>query len=430
MVECYEKIYHPGKPNFLRDLRHAARREDFFLARIPYMGAVLEAFTTRSETSYPFLKSIIENGELAPAELLRYFMAGIGADIDGIYAVLSGCTREDIEATEADYARRYAPSGIARFLASMPIFNDLLLSGELRHDLKVELSGDHEFDILMCMEGVPDEFDDGKLCATLMNRLDRRFRHEQSGTLMRLRSGILSKLRGDGRVVKQFVEDYRTAQQYYRDHIENKPNLSAHHVKRFSTLVRLAETQADAYREAKIAMSNIVLNSGAFIGATIGAGGVIMISALPWWAGPLAAGLGSLSWRWIQGRLVLGRGFGTTDATFQAVRAFIDGASLFTIKIGVATLSGLLGQQLSSAATKGSFKTSLNRFIKSIEDGIKRQNKARYLLEKGAVMASDQQLEAITKAFYREIISSPAAIGSERLVGGSPISEMISKVLA
>ncbi len=427
---AYEKHYCNGKADLLSDLRRASWREDyFFLAKIPGVARVLEKLHWPCMNSYPFLESIVTNGGLSPAELLRYFMVGIGTDIEGIYAVLSDCTKPEIEQIVDEYARRYAPGRIATFLSKVPLARDLILNGDLRHDLKVELSGDHEFDISIYMEGLPEGSDEKLMCKTLLERLMRRFRHEQSGPLMRLRNGLLSHLRGDGRVVKQFMSDYLRAVDYYRDNIEHATTLSADHIRRFSTLVRLAETQADAYREAKVAISNLVLNSGAAIGATLGATSVILISALPWWSGPLAAGLGSLSWRWLQGRLVLGKGFGTTDATFQALRAFIDGASMFTIKLGVATLSGLLGRQLSSAAAKGGFKTSLHRFIKKIEDSIKRQNKARHVLEQGDVLDSDAQLEELSAAFFEEIESNPGAVSSSSLGIGRPIEEVVREAL-
>jgi hypothetical protein len=427
---AYEKRYCDGRPELLSDLRDASWREDyFFLSKFSLMARALEPLHWPSMNSYPFLESIVLKGELSSAELLRYFMVGIGTDIEGIYAVLSDCAKEEIDAIEAEYASRYSLRGAARVLAKLPILRDLILTGDLKHDLKVELSGDHEFDIAIYMEGIPKSSDERIMCKTLLDRLMRRFSHERSGPLMRLRNGLLSHLRGDGRVVKQFTSDYMLAVDYYYTHIAHARTLSAEHIKRFSTIVKLAETQADAYREAKVAISNLVLNSGAAIGATLGATCVIMISALPWWSGPIAAGLGSLTWRWAQGRLVLGKGFGTTDATFQAIRAFVDGASMFTIKLGVATLSGLLGRQLSSVAAKGGFKTSLHKFIKKIEDGIKRQNKARHVLEQGEVLDSDAQLEELSSTFFKQIEASPKAISACSLTGGQGVEEIIRRAL-
>jgi hypothetical protein len=425
---AYEKYYCDGRPDLFLDLKRASWREDyFFLSKFPPVCTLLEPLYWPCMNSYPFLESIVLNGKLSPAELLRYFMVGIGTDIEGIYAVLSDCTKAEIEAIEAEYSQRYPPGRITRFLKKVPVIREGILMGELRHDLKVELSGDHEFDITVYMEGLPDTSDEKMMCMTLLRRLERRFQHEQSGQLMK--HGLLSHLRGDGRVRKQFVADFNNAKRYYHDNIEYATCITADQIKRFSTLVRLAEVQADAYREAKVAVSNLVLNSGAAIGATVGATCVIMISALPWWSGPIAAGLGSLTWRWVQGRLVLGKGFGRTDATFQAVRAFGDGASMFTVKLG-ATLSGLLGRQLSSAATKGGFKTSLNKFIKKIEDGIKRQNKARHVLEQGDVLDSDLELEELSAGFYREMEANPRALAADLLTGCRSVEDVIRETLA
>jgi hypothetical protein len=425
---AYEKYYCDGRPELFLHLRQASWREDyFFLSKIPPLARMLEHLHWPCMNSYPFLESIVLSGGLLPAELLRYFMVGMGTDIKGIYAVLSNCTKAEIEAIEAEYAQRYTPGKIVRVLAKLPFVRDRILIGDLRHDLKVELSGDHEFDITLFMEGLPEWSDEQLMCRTLLDRLERRFQHEQSGQLMR--HGLLSYLRGDGRVCEQFEGDFLNATRYYNDNIRSASKLSADQIKRFSTLVRLAEAQADAYREAKVAVSTLVLNSGAAIGATVGLMCAVKISVLPWWSGPIAAGLGSWAWRWVQGRLVLGKGFGTTDATFQALRAIADGASALTIKLGVATLSGLLGRQLSSAAAKGGVKSTLQRFIKTFEDGIKRQNKARHVLEQGSVLDSDAELEALSAGFYREIEANPGALSMELLTGERSVEDVICGAL-
>lgn len=426
MIELYEKLYHAGRHRFWSDLQSAARREDFLLASVPLLAPLLEWLSWPATTSSSFLESIVTNGRLAPAELLRYFMSGIGTDIEGIHAVLSDCTKEEIGEIERDYARRYPPTRRVALISRIPMARELFPVGDLRHDLRVELSGDQEFDILLHMEGLPDGNDERAMCETLLHRVKQRYEHERSGSLMRLRRGMISTWRGDGRIVLQFENDFKVATDYYEAHIRDPADLSPHHVKRFSTLVRLAETQADAYREAKIAVSELILNSGAVIGATLGAASVVAISALPWWTGPIASGLGSLGWRWLHGRLILGRGFGRTDATFQAVRAFIDGASLFMITAGVATFSELLGRQLSGAATKGSFKTSLHRFMRTIEDGIKHNNKARRVLEKGDALASDDELESLRRGFYDALKTHVDALTSTSLTGGVSLQQVIA----
>jgi len=429
MIELYERIYHAGRHGFWNDLHNAARREDFLLASVPLLAPLLERMSWPATTSYAFLESIVNNGSLAPAELLRYFMSGIGTDIEGMYAVLSDCTTEEVRAIESDYARRYRPTGRVWLISRFPILREMFPVGNLRHDLRVELSGDQEFDMLLHLEGLPDGTDQRATCEALLERVKKRYDHERSGALMRLRRGMISTWRGDGRIVLQFENDFKVATDYYETHLRQPGALSSHHVKRFSTLVRLAETQADAYREAKLAVSELVLNSGAVIGATLGAASVLAISALPWWTGPIASGLGSLGWRWLHGRLILGRGFGRTDATFQAARAFIDGASLFMISAGVATFSELLGRQLSGAATKGGFKTSLHRFMRTIEDGIKHNNKARRVLEKGDALASDAELESLRRDFYDAIRSRADALTPIALTDGVSLREVITGAL-
>jgi hypothetical protein len=430
MIKAYEKHYCQGKPHFWDDLRRGAWKEDyFFLAALPSVCRFLDRTWWPFTSSTPFVESLAKNGELRASELLRYFLVGIGTDIDGIYTVLSTRTAKEIKEIEHDYAQRYPAGRFMTLCSKVPFIREFILTGKLRNDLHVELSGDHDFDVSLFYEGLPDETNDRSYCTTLMNRLTRRFDHERGGALLRLRGGLLSKLRGDGRVLRRFVEDYQSALSYYRAHIEDVAELSPEHIKRFRTLVRLAETQADAFRDAKITVSNLVLNSGAVIGASVGAAAVLFFSTLPWWSAAVASGCGSLCWRWAQGTLLLGRGFGKTDAAFQAVRAFIDGASMFTIRAGVATLSGLLGRQLSSGVAKGSFKTSLHRFIRSIENSIKRQDKARFVLSKNSVVASATQLSVLSEGFLKEIEINPDAIGSESLTQGRRIEESFFRAL-
>ena len=113
----------------------------------------------------------------------------------------------------------------------------------------------------------------------------------------------------------------------------------------------------------------------------------------------------------------------------QAARAFIDGASLFMISAGVATFSELLGRQLSGAATKGGFKTSLHRFMRTIEDGIKHNNKARRVLEKGDALASDAELESLRRDFYDAIRSRADALTPIALTDGVSLREVITGAL-
>ncbi len=430
MIAAYEKHYCGGAPLFWDHLRQGAWKEDyFFLAKVPFLCRGLDRTWWPFTSSAPFIESLARYGELRPSELLRYFLIGIGTDVDGIYAVLANQTVEEIREIERDYASTYPASRFTKLCSKIPFVREFILTGDLRNDLHVELSGDHDFDISLCYEGMPDQSNDREYCATLMNRLTRRFNHERGGALLRLRGGLLSQLRGDGRVLRRFVEDYQAALAFYRAHIESASALEPDHIKRFNTLVRLAETQADAFRDAKITVSNLVLNSGAFIGASVGAAAVLFFSSLPWWSAAVASGCGSLCWRWVQGTLLLGRGFGKTDAAFQAVRAFIDGASMFTIRAGVATLSGFLGRQLSSGVAKGSFKTSLHRFIRSIENSIRRQDKARHIMEKRSLVASPTQLSLLTEGFLKEIEINPDAIGSEALTRGRRIEEVFFHAL-
>jgi hypothetical protein len=428
---AYCRVYHadlPEEQGFWQDLKRAAWKEDYsILSKIPPLCAVLDKLWWPFTNSHPFLESIVQNGELSRAERLRYYMVGLGTDIDGIYTELENLSNKEIAEVEQEYQQRYFKGSFTKLVAQIPVLKEFFLIGKLRHDLRVELSGDHEFDISLLLEGLPSDGDERKFCHTKLDHLNRRYQHERSGIL--LKNGLLNRWRGDAVVLKGFIEDYRIAVSYFHQYIEKQPVLNPEHIKRFCTLVRIAETQADAYRDAKVTVSALVLNSGAAIGATLGAVGVLMFSSLPWWSAAVASGCGSLCWRWGQGNLLLGRGFGKTDATFQAIRAFIDGASMFTVRVGVATIGTLVGRQISSGVAKGGFKTSLNKFIQSVENSIKRQDKARHLIEKGTLIASDDELAELTEGFYKEIAINPSAVGSEKLTEGRQIEDTFLRAL-
>jgi hypothetical protein len=428
---AYCRVYHadlPEEQGFWQDLKRAAWKEDYsVLSKIPPLCAVLDKLWWPFTNSHPFLESIVLNGELSPEERLRYYMVGIGTDIDGIYTELENLSNKEFAEVDRKYQQRYFKGNFTKLVAQIPVLRDFFLIGKTRHDLRVELSGDHEFDISLLLEGLPSDGDERKLCHTKLDHLNRRYEHERSGIL--LKNGLLNRWRGDAVVLKGFIEDYRVAVSYFHKYLDKQPVLNPEHIKRFCTLVRIAETQADAYRDAKVTVSALVLNSGAAIGATLGAIGVLMFSSLPWWSAAVASGCGSLCWRWGQGNLLLGRGFGKTDATFQAIRAFIDGASMFTVRVGVATIGTLVGRQISSGVAKGGFKTSLNKFIQSVENSIKRQDKARHLIEKGTLIASDDELAELTEGFYKEIATNPNAVGSEKLTEGRRIEDTFLRAL-
>jgi hypothetical protein len=424
-IAAYQTVYGSDESDFYNDLRAACHREDYpFVHVIPSVSRFLEHFTWPFTNSYPFLKTLVDTGDIPAHQRVRYYLLGLGTDVDGIYAEIEDLTVNQKNALSAayrdEYWRPWSP-----LVARIPIINQFVLIGDLRHDLKVELSGDHEFDIGVHLEGLPTYGNDRELCETLMNRVRRRFDHEFSGKLVRMRDGALNHLRGDGAIVRMFRRDHLNVVHFYREHIEGRERLEPEHIQRFCTLVKLFEIQADAYREAKIALSGIVLNSGAALGATVGASLSVFIAHWHWSMTMLAAGSGSLLWRWAQGTAILGRGFGKTDATFQAMRAFVDGASMFMVRLGAITLSSFLGRQLSGSAVKGTFKTSLNKLFQNIEQRITRQNKAQHLIEaRSPVLASDEQLSGIIDDFQRLIVDDPSAVSSHNLMGGESI-EMV-----
>jgi hypothetical protein len=353
--------------------------------------------------SYPFIEAIIKNGNLTPAELLRYFMVGVGTDLNGIMAVLNARSTEEIGEISREYALKFPPGRLSRVLGRIPLVRSFILLGDLRHDLKVETSGDSQFDISLLMEGLPTDPTDSHLCAAVFSRLQRRYEHEHSGKL--LRALKLISLQGDARILKRFVEDYQIAKRYYEENILGKESPSTDRVTRFLALAKIAEIQANTFRYSKVSVAGLILNSLSFVGATTGAAALIMLSSVSYFEIALGSFIGSMCWRLTSGRFLLGQGFGKNDLMFQFARAVVDGASFFLARFGLMTLGRFLGAQLSKGVVKSGFKSGLGKFIKTVEDKIKHQDKARHVLGPNSSIRSDLELKELLERAKQEIAS-------------------------
>jgi len=433
LIRDYESVYqksgmslgaHKVTGHFWEDLKKCVWRDDYsFLSSLPSLCTMLDRVWWPTTGSYPFIESVIKNGRLSSAELTRYFMIGIGTDIEGIYAVLGNRSQSAIRAIEEDYAKRYRSGMLSRLLGRVPIVGNFVLIGDLRHDLKVELSGDNEFDIEQMLHGFRDNSSTKQLCSHVFATLVLRKRHETSGILTKW--SRLAALRGDSVVRKRYEEDHAIAVVYFKKHIASERNPGMDKVVRFLTLARLAEIQANSFRETKSLLGNVFLNSGAFVGVILGTAGVLTLTTFSYPMVATASFVGSLTWRLAIGRCVLGRGFGRGEIVFQSVRAFIDGISIFTVQVGVATLGQFLGGQISSSAAKGGFKTSFNKMIKSMENRIRRQDKARHVLERGSVIQSNEDLRSVIQGYVAALGDGPWQVGE----GGNDVVPPLGRML-
>lgn len=410
--------------DFQVDVRNAVWKEDYlFLSAFPRLCRYLDRVWWPTTGSLPFIESVVRNGKLAPAELLRYFMVGIGTDIEGIYAVLSNRSQSNVQAIEQDYAKRYPPGAITRVLGRLPLIKNFVLTGYLRHDLKVELSGDSEFDVTQMLRGFPDNSSPKQLCEHVYSTLVLRKQHETSGILARW--SRLAAMRGDSVIKKRYDDDFAAAADYFQKHIAPTVNPSLECVVRFLTLARLTDIHANSFRETKNLLGEVALNSGAFVGVLLGTSAVLALATFSYPIVATASFLGSLAWRLTVGRCVLGRGFGRGEVMFQSARAFIDGVSIFTVRLGVATLGQFIGGQLSKSAAKGGFKTGFNKMIRSMENRVRRQDKARHVLEKSSVIHSNEDLRAVVSDFSRSLGDRPWPIGQGALEVFMPIERVL-----
>jgi hypothetical protein len=433
LVRDYESVYRDSQDHerrvrltgdFKTDLRNSVWKEDYlFLSAFPKLCAYLDRVWWPTTGSLPFVESLVRHGRLAPAELLRYFMVGVGTDIEGIYAVLSNRSQSDIRLIEEDYANRYPPGAITRFLGRVPFFKNFVLTGNLRHDLNVELSGDSEFDVQQMLRGFRDNSTPKQLCAHVYSTLVLRERHETSGILAKW--SRLAALRGDSVIKKRYEEDFVAADKYFKKHIAPSKNPSVECVVRFLTLARLTDVHANSFRETKNLLGEVFLNSGAFVGVVLGTSAVLALATFSYPIVATASFLGSLTWRLTVGRCVLGRGFGRGEVMFQSARAFVDGVSIFTVRVGVATLGQFIGGQLSKSAAKGGFKTGFNKMIRSMENRVRRQDKARHVLEKSSVINSNEDLRATVSDFTKTLGDGDWPIGEGALEVYPPIESLL-----
>lgn len=421
LIREYEAMYsqppnacprHQVSGDFWLDLKACVWRDDYlFLSAFPRLCEKLDRVWWPTTGSYPFIESVVLNGRLSSAELVRYFMVGLGTDVEGIYAVLSNRSQSSIASIEKEYASRYPPGVLSRTLGRIPVLKHFVLLGEIRHDLNVELSGDSEFDVQQMLNGFRDNASLKQLSAHIYATLVARKQHETSGLLARW--SRMAALRGDSVIKRRYDEDYEAAVNYFKQHIASCRSPSVNTVVRFLTLARLADIHANSFRETKNLLGDVFLNSGAFVGVILGTTAVLALAAFSYPIVATASFIGSLTWRLTVGRFVLGRGFGRGEIIFQGARAFIDGVSIFTVQLGAATLGQFIGGQLSSSAAKGGFKTSFNKMIRSMENRVRRQDKARHILERESTIQSNDDIRATIQEFLTRLGDQPWRIGEE-----------------
>lgn len=183
------------------------------------------------------------------------------------------------------------------------------------------------------------------------------------------------------------MEDLNAATDFYDENIKNNPSPSEYTLVRYHTLSHFAERSFDAYRRSKAFVTQIVSNTLAATGATLGAlPGLITHGSYLWVAA--GATLGSYFARSSLAKAVSGDGYGKEEKFFDGVRAVADGATLMAFRLGrlsavtLSTIGRLFGASLGRGLYKSGVKMSLQRAVKSIEDRIKKQEKAKHIFEK------------------------------------------------
>lgn len=372
-IRSYNEVYRQGDAKaFWMDLKAAVRKDDLGLIRfIPGINNICEKHSFPYCNTFPFIHSIIESGDLTEAETIRYFMEGIGSDREGIRLVLKDRTREEIADIESDYEQKYASDRQYRHLRRIPFIKYFFYDGELRKDLKSELSGDDYFDVMQSLEGRPET------PSERYQHLKERLKHEEGGVLLKkLPLGILA---GDRAVQERMEKDARAALKFYEKNLENNSAPTREQLLRFEVLARYADISFSAYRSTKMAVGEFVSNSFAFIGASAGTIPFFLAHA-PYSALVFGAATGSLVLRWLIRTQITGAAYGRDEKIWDVMRAIVDGASLWTLRLGAITLGHFLSQSMSKSIVKSGFKSSLNQTITQVKDRVLRQKKAHHLM--------------------------------------------------
>lgn len=87
---------------------------------------------------------------------------------------------------------------------------------------------------------------------------------------------------------------------------------------------------------------------------------------------------------------------------------------MFSIRLGVATLGQFIGAQVSKKVTQTGFRNGLHRFIKSMEERVRHQDKARHVLRADAGIQTNEDLRLTVLCYLSKLGDMPWEIANSQ----------------
>lgn len=294
---------------------------------------------------------LVRHGGLPAEDLARYYMLGLGTNVDGLVGLLQPMDVEAIATVEERYDRKYRVYGaralvrelgpvrgpraaaaererfgLAARLVDWPLvgaaFRRLALVNGLRGDLATELSGDGWFDVRQAFGGRPDP----EHPAALRERLAERRRHEFSGRLVRSER-FFRRLRRSVDTVQR-----RADAAFPTDAVDGDPSVGSRARRlRYFLHARRALLALDRFRAAKNRAGAAIGDRLGGLGATVGGLGAAALER--WMHGDaslfgLALGgtVGAFAGKVVPKKLIAGDALGTEEIGLDLAHALVEGA--------------------------------------------------------------------------------------------------------
>jgi hypothetical protein len=276
------------------------------------------------------VRSMLATGGLSDAERLYSAVTGPGTEESTIRSVLTGRSKDELQAIREDYTRRYGRDIVA--------------------DLQGDLSGRDEFDAMQALKGRPETLEE------VLQRLNERAAYEREGLLNVPGRAMMDLANEKGSLLDENVA--RANAHYERALADGQ--VDAEEAARLAQLVGYGLQDIDAYRESKDAAANVAST----VGATAAAVGVVVASGgsgTPVAAAILKAAVAGAGARVALSGAVQGRGYGWEDGASDAALGAVDGATVAAF--------APLGRAAAGAALRGTAQTAGRRAAAGAREG-------------------------------------------------------------
>ncbi len=329
---------------------------------------------------YSVISSVIDNGEISRAELLRICMEGIGTDEENIKKILDGLTKEEIEEVKKDFSRRYKYSPLIMAIANHSLLGPIARATPilkwwvpknpkengnslvLEDELKWEMSGDAKFDVLMMLQGTPTNFKEW------LEKIKAYHSYELSGFFM----PYLNFFSRENGLMQQSVNE---TEKFYSAFAREGVCCYEERL-RFEFLTRLCFINFRAFREYKEFLAEHTANVVGGFSAVGVATAAFEAGMSPLLAGAAAASA-SIASRWLLKWAIKGKGYTRGEESLKdLLLGVVDGA---TLRAG--TVAKYFGEMLRGYAGKTVVKSLVKYSLRQAAESAEKLGKAKKLEE-------------------------------------------------